>query len=112
MAKIQSTIVRNIKFGDEPAKFTARQPTNKEYNEYLADKSCMGSKSKKELQLHHDRARVNLFDKIITKIEDLEDETGPVTLERLDAVPLPAKVQFIAATIDDIEIEEVDPKNS
>ncbi len=103
MARIASQITSVIKVGDEEVIVTLRKPTNKELNEFLAARYEVGRKNRMKDNSHV--ARVELFDKLVVKIENLEDESGPVDAGRKEAFPANWKNDIVFKSFEDNEIE-------
>lgn len=95
MAKISKEIRADILINGEVASFVLRRPTNQEINEFEAERNReIIEKSKTST------ARAELFDRILTNVIDLEDESGAITVERKDAIPANLKSNIILLKIE------------
>jgi len=74
-----------VTVGDD-GKIVLRQPTNKEWNEFTAARYPMKRGGARMVDKSNS-ARIHLFDKLITGIDNIEDESGSLTLETLDRLP-------------------------
>ena len=82
--------------------FTLRNPTNEEINKYYASKLDISGKTVKDNSV---QARCELFDLLLTNIENLEDDNGIVTTDRKNAIPLKWKGEAIFKAFDESEID-------
>ncbi len=83
-----------------------REPTNKEWNEFEAERYPIGKRNR--LKDNSGTARQALFDKLLIRIENLEDNEGIITLETKDRIParLKGKIIFDAFESDlDIDVK-------
>jgi hypothetical protein len=98
-----------ITVNDEQVHFTLRQATNQEINQFL---SARFSTKRGKFGDSSTPARCNFFDKLLTKVENLEDPSGdPVTAETKDKIPANWKASIILSLYENEEVEEVDVKN-
>ncbi|GBE37474.1 hypothetical protein BMS3Bbin08_00064 [bacterium BMS3Bbin08] len=97
-----------VRIGDEGV-IVLREPTNKEWNNFEAARFQLARGGGSATT-----ARAQLFDTIVTDIQDLGDETGPITLERKDVIPNRLKAQCIVVGFEmsEIELDEAEIKNS
>ena len=104
MAKLSKGV--EVKVGTDGL-IILREPTNKEWNDFEADRYPVGKRNR--MRDNSGAARADLFDKLVQKIENLEDGDGPITLETKDRIPARLKGQII---FDAFETGiEVDVKN-
>lgn len=93
------------------AHITLREPSNEELNDYQSKKFDVPDKATPaETMLHVQRAQAAFFDLLIENVEDLEDEHGPVTAKRADAIPAAWKSEIVFRRFDRTPIE-LDEKN-
>lgn len=104
MAKLTKEI--QVKVGEDGL-IVLREPTNKEWNEFEADRYPVGKKNR--MKDNSGPARCNLFDKLVVKIENIEDDSGPITLESKDRFPARFKAQIIFDSFENGQ--EIDVKN-
>ena len=90
MAKLGKEI--EVKIGEDGV-IVLREPTNKEWNEFSAERYPVGRHNK--MKDNSGAARAVLFDTILTKVENIEDDEGPITLETKDRIPARLKGQII-----------------
>ncbi|MFH2073969.1 MAG: hypothetical protein ABIJ57_01290 [Pseudomonadota bacterium] len=92
--------------GDETVTFILRQPTNKELNDFLAERYEVGRRGK--MKDHSLQARIELFDLLLIAVENLEGTDGkPITgPDRKDEIPPNWKGAVIFKEFEDIEINE------
>ena len=96
MAKIPSSSRMRLTYPTGDAFITLRRPTNEEQNAFEAARFHMPDNvSQAEMMQHAKKAICDFFDLLATKIEDLEDDKGPITLDRLDAIPQDQKVEVM-----------------
>ncbi len=104
MAKILNEIV--VKVGED-GKLVLRNPTNKEWNEFEAERYSVGKRNR--MKDNSGPAREALFDLLLIKVENLEDGEGPITIETKSRIPARIKSQII---FDAFETgQEIDIKN-
>jgi hypothetical protein len=109
MAKLNKDLIATIMVGDEEVLFTLRRPENKELNEFLEDRYEVGRRNK--IRDNSLQARIDFFDKLILKVETLEDEFGQITPERAgwkDAIPANWKSNIIFTLFESDEVSVVD----
>ena len=95
-----------LKVGAEEVKFTFREPTNRELNNFLSGRFNMRGKKMDDKSVE---ARVEFFDLLIVKIENVEDAQGqPITAEGKENIPTNWKN---AAILEAFETTEVEIKN-
>lgn len=95
-----------ITIGDETVNFILRKPTNKELNDFLAERFEVGRKGK--MKDHSLQARVDFFDTLLVRVENLEGPDGtPITgPDRKEEIPPNWKAAVIFKEFEDIEISE------
>jgi len=81
MAKLSGEI--EVKVGEDGL-IVLRKPTNKEWNDFDAARYPV---SRNKIKNHAIEARAELFDKLVVRIENLEDDQGPITLETKARIP-------------------------
>jgi hypothetical protein len=74
-----------VQVGDD-GRIVLRQPTNKEWNEFTAARFPMKRGGQRMVDKSH-IARVDLFDLIVVKIDNIEDGAGPITVDTKDRLP-------------------------
>lgn len=85
--KLGSEIKVELPVGNEEVLFTFREPTNAELNRFLSGRFSMAMRGK-QVNDKSVGARVEFFDLLITKVDNLEDEDGkPITAEQKDKIP-------------------------
>ena len=95
----------SLTIGDESVNFTLRRPTNKELNDFLAERYDIGRKGK--MRDNSLSARTAFFDLLLTEVENLEDPDGKIiTPERKDEIPANWKSSVVFQAFEDIEINE------
>lgn len=82
---------KEVKIGltvqDEEVLFTFREPTNTELNRFLADRFSMSGRGR-QVRDKSVEARVEFFDLLIVKVENLEDDAGvPISPEQKEKIP-------------------------
>jgi hypothetical protein len=103
MAKLNGEI--EVKVGDDGL-IALRNPTNKEWNDFEAARYPL---SRNKIKNHALEARAELFDRVVVRIENIEDDQGPITLETRDRIPNRIKSSIIFRTFE--TDEEIDVKN-
>jgi hypothetical protein len=83
-----------------------RQPTNEEWNQFCNERYEVGRHNK--LKDKGFQARVKLFDKLVTSIDNCEDSQGEITVESKDRFPSRLKAELI---FNALEQNEIDVKN-
>lgn len=107
MAKILNGGRFKIALPTGDAFLTLREPTNEELNSYQADKYDVPDKATaKDAMQHAKNVQAAFFDLLLTKVEDLEDSEGPVTLDRKDAIPQAWKSEIIFRRYDRVPVVE------
>ena len=81
------------------AVITMREPTNREWNTLNRDRVKVGRKGKVDTSKSL-KARCELFDKVVTRIENLADDDGEITLETLERIPARLKETWIIDTFE------------
>ena len=90
MAKLSNEI--EVKVGPDGL-LVLRNPTNKEWNCFEADRYPVGKRNR--MKDNSGSARVALFDLLLVRIENIEDGVGPITIETKDRFPGRMKSQII-----------------
>ena len=99
--KLQNKITVTVNIGNEKVIFVLRRPTNQEVNEFQAKRFDIKKEDiKGRLELLED-----YFDSLLVSVENLEDETGIVTVERKDAIPANWKQDIVAKLELDAQID-------
>ena len=102
--KLSAEIKINI---GEDGIVTLREPTNAEWNNFTAKRYPFGRRGR--MIDNSTEARVELFDKLILKIENLEDAQGLITIETKERMPARIKSSIIFNAFETEEV--VDIKN-
>lgn len=84
-----------------------REPTNKEWNNFTKNRFITGKG--RAVTDTSTKARADLFDILVKDIKNLEDNTGPITLETKERLPHRIKADVI---LNAFEADVVDVKNS
>lgn len=101
--KLQNKITVCVNVGDEKVTFVLRRATNKENNEFQAKRFGAGNNAGARLE-----ALEEYFDVLLIGVENLEDDSGAITVDRKDAIPANWKQDIIAK----LELEtKIDIKN-
>lgn len=97
-----------VPLGGEEVTLSYREPTNEELNKFLSRRYIAGKGGGvRDTSL---KARVEFHDKLLTGVDNLEDEDGaPVTVERADKIPVNWKNEII---FKQFEQTGIDIKNS
>jgi len=95
-----------VKVGED-GKIILREPTNKEWNDFQSERYPVGRHNK--MKDNSGPARVALFDKLLIKIENIEDDQGVIALETKDRIYARLKGQIIFDAFE--SGQEVDVKN-
>ena len=99
--KLQNKITVTVNIGNEKVIFVLRRPTNQEVNEFQAKRFDIKKEDiKGRLELLED-----YFDSLLVSVENLEDETGIVTVDRKDAIPANWKQDIVAKLELDAQID-------
>lgn len=107
--KLQNKIIVKVNAGNEVIIFELRRPTDQEWNEFQAKRLDAGTGGR-ILKDNSNEARIDLFDKLLLSIENLEDDNGIITIDRKDAIPAAWKQDIVFVKIEN-EIR-IDAKNS
>ena len=100
MAKLNGEI--EVKVGDDGL-IALREPTNREWNDFEAARYPL---SRNKIKNHALEARADLFDKLVVRIENIEDDQGPITLETKERIPDRKKGAIVFQVFEaDAEIE-------
>lgn len=112
MAKITNEITVPVRLeSGDVVRITVRRPTPEESNVYLGRKSeFTQATDSKRMRSCEPEARQELFDRILLRVDDLEDDAGPVTKDTPERIPAIWKDQIIQHKIDSVYIA-VDTKN-
>lgn len=109
MAKLRSEGKGRIEvnIGDDGL-LILREPTNREWNEFVAARYPMIKGKPKD---RSNDARAELFDKLLVSIENIEDDDGQITRETAkDRIPVRIKAEAIFKALENEEVAEI--KNS
>lgn len=88
MARIPKNRIVIITLPSGEARITLREPTIEELNAYQAERLDLRPGSAPADRLTQaKKAQAQFFDLLITSVENLEDDQGPVTPERKDVIP-------------------------
>lgn len=104
MAKIGASI--EIRVGEDGL-IELREPTNREWNEFDQARYPI---SRNKVKFNATAARVNLFDKLVIRLENIEDNNGPIGLEELGRIPDRVKADVVFKAFE--QPGEIDLKNS
>lgn len=111
MAKLPNGARVRLPLSTGDAFIILREPTNEEMNAYQAEKfNVSDNAGPGDVMMHTKRAQGKFFDLLLTEIEDLEDDQGPVTVERKDVIPLNYKAEIVFRRFDRVPIA-LDEKN-
>lgn len=103
MARLRKEIKVTVKLNDEDVVLVLREPSNQELNEFLAKRYEIKRNKLKDNCLS---ARVELFDLLLTGVQNLEDADGvPITSDRKDMIPATWKNDIIFKHCEDNEID-------
>ncbi len=104
--KLGGEVRASLEQNGEEVVFTFREPTNGELNQFLSDRFSMRGKKTVDRSVNK---RVELFDLLLTKVENLEGADGnPITAENREKIPVTWKNAVI---LDTFENKEVTVKN-
>lgn len=104
MARLSRERQATVMIGDEEVRFFFREPSNRELDEFLASRWDTGKKGRVTDNSHE--ARCAFFDKLLVKIENLEDaEDNPITPERKEWIPSNWKADMVFRLFESVEIE-------
>lgn len=104
MAKLSKE--HKVEYGGD-AIIMMREPTNAEWNELNSERAKVGRKGRVSTAGAL-KARCKLFDKVVTSIENLEDDVGKITLETLERIPARLKEQWIIETFEADDGEDLE----
>lgn len=94
--KLSNEVEITIRGGDEvDGKVILREPTAEEWNEFQTRSVQVSKRKSMEVINNTNLARVELFDRIVVRLENISDEEGEITLERLYAFPARFKAECI-----------------
>jgi site-specific recombinase XerC len=105
--KLQKELKAVIAVGEENVTFTLRQPSNKELNDFLAERYEVGKRNR--MKDNSTPARIEFFDKLLTGVENLVDANDQtITPAQADQIPANWKNDVIFRLF---ENNEIDVKN-
>ena len=107
MAKLKNELTASVMLGDEKVLLSFRAPTNEELNDFMAKRHEV-SAGKRNIKVRDNSlvARAEFFDKLLTKVENLEDSEGkPITPERKELIPSTWKNDIVFRLFEDTEID-------
>lgn len=104
MAKLSKE--HKVKYGED-AVIIMREPTNKEWNTLNSGRVKLGRKGRPDTSGGL-KARCQLFDAVLTSIENLEDDDGKITMETIERIPARLKEQWIMETFENDEGEHLE----
>ena len=90
MAKIGAEI--EIRIGEDGL-VVLREPTNKEWNLFEAERYPLGRNQK--LRNNATAARAALFDRLVVRIENVEDASGPIGMDGIARIPERVKSDIV-----------------
>lgn len=99
--KLQNKITATVNVGNEKVIFTLKRPSNQEVNEFQAKRFDIKKEDVMGRLFHLE----DYFDSLLLNVENLEDETGIVTIDRKDAIPANWKQDIIARLELDAQID-------
>ncbi len=104
MARLSREREATVTVQGEEVKFYFREPSNKELNDFLSSRWTTGKKGKVDDRSHE--ARCEFFDKLLVRVENLEDPEGnPVTPERKELIPANWKADMVFKLFEDADID-------
>lgn len=98
--KLGKEIRINLEVGGENFTSVFRRPTNQELNEFFNER--FGSDKKSDAV----QARAAFYDKLLTGIEGLEADGGPVTPEQKDLIPEVWKSLIVFEAFENVKVSE------
>lgn len=104
MAKIGAEI--EVKIGEDGL-IVLREPTNREWNQFESERYPVGRNMK--MRNNATAARAVLFDRLVLRIENLEDEQGPLGMETLARIPERMKSDIVFKSFE--AAEQIEVKN-
>jgi hypothetical protein len=104
MAKVGASV--EIRIGDDGL-IELREPTNREWNEFDQARYPI---TRNKVKFNATAARSNLFDKLVVRLENIEDYTGLIGLDGLDRIPDRVKADVVFKAFE--QPEQVELKNS
>jgi hypothetical protein len=100
--KLKNNFKVCVRVEGEGVPLTLRRPTTQELNEFLASRyDVRGGLTDNSIN-----ARCEFFDLLLTGVEDLEDDSGPITVDRKDEIPSNWKNQIIFQLFETVEVEK------
>lgn len=96
-----------VKVGED-GEITLDEPTNRQWNEYEAEKVKVRGR---KVETTVPQAQANLFDKIVRSLKNITVGGQPVGMDNLDLIPVRRKAAIIEALFER-DREEVEVKNS
>ncbi|GEM_PF-6311144 len=102
MARIGASI--EVKIGEDGL-IELREPTNQEWNRFEAERYPIGRNQK--LRNNATAARAALFDRLVLRIDNLEDGQGKLGLDTLDRIPERLKSDIVFKAFESVEQVEV-----
>jgi len=102
MAKLRKDV--EVKIGDD-GKIILKEPSNHEWNDFVAKRYPLSKGNR--LKDNSSEARVELFDKLVVEIENIEDEKGLITLETKERIPARLKAEIIFKAFESEETVEI-----
>lgn len=101
MVKLGSEVKVGLEVNGEQVLITFRQPTNAEINRFLSNRFTMRGRQMNDRSV---QARVEFFDLLVTRIENVEDEHGQaVGAEQTEKIPANWKNAAILQAFEDTE---------
>ncbi len=101
--KLGSSVKVGLEVNGEEVLFTFRQPSNAELNRFLSGRFSMKGRQMSDRSV---QARVEFFDLLVEKIENVEDEAGAaVGVEQKDKIPANWKNAAILQAFEDTEAQ-------
>jgi hypothetical protein len=104
MAKVGISV--EIRIGEDGL-IELREPTNREWNEFDQARYPI---NRNKVKYNATAARAGLFDKLVIRLENIEDGKGKIGLEELDRIPDRVKADVIFKAFE--QTEQVELKNS
>lgn len=83
-----------------------REPTNQEWNDFVAERYPVGRHAR--MKDNSEGARAKLFDKLAVRFEKLEDDAGEINIDGKDRIPMRLKASLIFTAF---EQNDIDVKN-
>lgn len=81
-----------VKVGDD-GKVILREPTNAEWNNFIANRYPIGRGNRPKD--NSSNARAELFDKLLIAVENIEDDAGIITVETKERIPSRIKAEAV-----------------